>query len=151
MLAGQYFYENGEFNAGRAFVVFGAGSSAPTIGGDLNLAVAAGGTVPITTADLLSEDPVSAPADILFNVVGATDAFVALAAAPTVAIDRFTQAQVDASEVVFVSTVGAGAPDAGSIQLRAVDRFGDTSIEGTGAVPAAVLSSTLTSGPRLVC
>lgn len=149
MFAGQYFYENGQFNAGRAFVVYGAGSSAPTIGGDLNVAVAAGGTVAITAADLLGEDPASDPADILFNVVGATDAFVALAAAPTVAIDRFTQAQVDANEVVFVSTAGAGAPDAGSIQLRAVDRFGDTSIEGTGAVPAAVLSSTLAAAATI--
>jgi len=84
----------------------------PHMSGDLNLSVARGGSVQITTVDLTAFDPDDAAKDLTFTVSKPANGHVAFAADHSAAISTFTQADLEAGTVVFVHS-GASAPTAG--------------------------------------
>jgi cytoskeletal protein CcmA (bactofilin family) len=73
----------------------------PGIAGDLDLTVVKGRTVPITREDLHAVDPDDTAKDLTFTVSNATNGFVALSGAPRRAATTFTQADLDAGQVLF--------------------------------------------------
>ena len=73
----------------------------PSVGGDLNLEVAKGHTVPITMQDVTAMDPDDAATDLKFTVTKAKNGFVALLSAPKRAVSTFTQADLEAGRVAF--------------------------------------------------
>ena len=73
----------------------------PSVGGDLNLEVAKGYSVPITLQDLTALDPDDAAKDLKFTVTKAKHGFVALATAPKRAVNTFTQADLESGRVLF--------------------------------------------------
>jgi hypothetical protein len=69
----------------------------------LSIVVNEGGTAVITRDWLLFEDESQSPEDITYHVVaGLVHGQLELASAPGVAVNRFTQADVDAGEVLYV-------------------------------------------------
>lgn len=97
----------GEVEYGRLELAMGGELSAavrnvpPEISGDLDLAVAKGGTVRVTIRDLNALDPDDAPEDLVFKVSKAEHGFVTLASAPTAPAKSFTQADLAAGKVSF--------------------------------------------------
>ena len=85
---------------------------APEIGGDLDVSVARGKTVTITTADLSAFDPDNAAKDLTFSVSKPVNGFVALSSKPKSSVTKFTQADLESGHVLFVhdgSQSGKGA------------------------------------------
>jgi cytoskeletal protein CcmA (bactofilin family) len=74
----------------------------PELGGDLNLTVRRGRTAKVLTSDLTAYDPDDSPDRLTFSVSNAQGGFVALARAPAAAVERFTQADLQAGAVLFV-------------------------------------------------
>ena len=74
----------------------------PSIGGDLNLEVRQGRSVPITLQDLTALDPDDHGSDLRFTVTNPRNGFVALLTAPQRAVDAFTQADLEAGRVAFI-------------------------------------------------
>ena len=74
----------------------------PSVGGDLNLEVAKGRSVPITLQDLTALDPDDKATDLRFTVTKANNGFVALATAPQRPVKTFTQADLEAGRVTFM-------------------------------------------------
>jgi hypothetical protein len=85
------------------------------------------GSTTIMPASLSAVDAVSPPASVTFTVTtGAVHGFVALASAPSVPISTFTQAQVNAGQIVYTSLGTTTTPtDAFSFQVS--DAVGNTS------------------------
>ena len=77
----------------------------PVISGtsDLAITVNQGGAVTLTTADLSATDGDNSADQITFNVTSPLHGHVALSGTPTTAITSFTQAQLAAGSVLFVS------------------------------------------------
>lgn len=73
----------------------------PAIFGDLDLNVARGQAVPITTADLTAVDPDDAAASLTYTVSAPTNGFVEMADAPNAAVEAFTQADLENNKVAF--------------------------------------------------
>ncbi len=73
----------------------------PTIGGDLEVSVARGQAVPITLGDLAAFDPDNAAHELVFTVSNTQHGFVSLTAAPTTPVRRFSQADLEAGNVLF--------------------------------------------------
>jgi cytoskeletal protein CcmA (bactofilin family) len=73
----------------------------PTIAGDLGLAVNRGRTVAITLNDLTAFDPDDKAKDLTFTVSNARNGFVSLTGAPSQAVTRFTQADLQNGAVMF--------------------------------------------------
>lgn len=73
----------------------------PAIFGDLDLTVARGKAVRITTADLTAVDPDDAATSLTYTVSAPTNGFVELADAPNAAIDAFTQADLEGNKIAF--------------------------------------------------
>ena len=97
----------------------------PSLGGDLNLEVAKGYSVPITLQDLTALDPDDAARDLRFTVTRANSGFVALASAPKRAVTNFTQADLELGSVAFMhdGTNGGGA----GFDIQVADHTGATS------------------------
>ena len=74
----------------------------PTIGGDLAVTLSKGGSVVLTTVDLRAIDPDDDAANLTFTVSGVTHGHLALVSAPGSSIPSFTEAQLEAGQVVFV-------------------------------------------------
>ena len=81
----------------------------PSIGGDLDLSVARGRTVRITPADLSAIDPDDAPDALTFRVWNISGGMITLSSAPGVAVETFTQADLNAGHVSFAHDGSAGA------------------------------------------
>ncbi len=81
----------------------------PAISGDLSVALYQGGKVVLTPADLAAADVDNSSSQLTFNVTGTTRGHVALASAPATTITSFTQAQLAAGLVAFVSDGTANA------------------------------------------
>ena len=97
----------------------------PSVGGDLNLEVAKGRSVPITMQDITALDPDDAARDLRFTVTRANSGFVALASAPKRAVTNFTQADLESGNVAFMHD-GSNGGRAG-FDIQVADRSGATS------------------------
>ncbi|MDX2258878.1 MAG: polymer-forming cytoskeletal protein [Hyphomicrobiaceae bacterium] len=97
----------------------------PHLAGDFNVAVKRGGVVVITTDDLTALDPDDVAADLVYSVTKPAHGFVALASASSTPVTRFTQADLEAAQVIFVHD-GSSEPAAGFDTLVA-DAKGATS------------------------
>lgn len=100
---------------------------APEIGGDLDVSVARGKAVTITTADLSAFDPDDAAEDLTFSISKPVNGFVALTSAPKSAITKFTQVDLEGGKVLFVHD-GSG-PGKGAFDVVVTDAKGATSGE----------------------
>jgi cytoskeletal protein CcmA (bactofilin family) len=94
----------------------------PTIGGDLDLAVAKGRSVRITLQDLNALDPDDKSHDLTFTVSGARNGRVTLANEPERAVETFTQADLERGSVQFMHD-GTDAQDA-SFDVVVADKAG---------------------------
>lgn len=97
----------------------------PGIGGDLNLQVAKGHSVPITLQDLTALDPDDTAADLRFTITKASNGFVALSTAPQRPVKTFTQADLEAGQVTFMHDGTNSAVAAFDVVVA--DRSGATS------------------------
>ncbi len=73
----------------------------PAIFGDLDLTVARGQAVRITTADLTAVDPDDAATALIYTVSAPANGFVEMADAPNAAIEAFTQADLESNKIAF--------------------------------------------------
>ncbi len=125
-------------NAGEAYVIYGAVGAvaeAPVITGDLRLEAPQGQSGAITTADLSASESGAVPADLLYHVTNAVGGFVAAFDAPGAPITTFTQADVDAGQVVFSNDAGT---ELGSFDVTVTDLDGDVGGPVTVAVQSTV-------------
>ena len=106
----------------------------PVLGGDLNLEVAKGRSVPITLQDLNALDPDDHSKDLKFTISNARNGFVALSSAPKKSVTAFTQADLEAGRVAFMHD-GRSTNPAG-FDIVVADRSGASS--GAQAVKVAV-------------
>lgn len=97
----------------------------PGIAGDLDLTVQNGRSVRITIEDLHALDPDDAAKDLVFTVSNPRNGFVALADAPSRAIVKFTQADLEGGRVGF--THDGSATQSASFDIVVADRAGATS------------------------
>lgn len=97
----------------------------PSVGGDLDLSVRRGRTVKITPADLSAIDPDDAPDALTFKVSNVAGGMITQSGAPGLAVDTFTQADLNAGRVYFAHD-GSGAERA-SFQVVVSDDDGATS------------------------
>ena len=76
----------------------------PTINGDLGISVDKGGSVVLTTADFYAVDPDNGTSanNLTFTVSNPTHGYVAFLAAPQIMITNFTEADLEAGNVIFV-------------------------------------------------
>lgn len=97
----------------------------PAIAGDLDLAVAKGRSVRLTTSDLTALDPDDKSQHLTFSVSNAANGHLALAAAPGQPITSFTQEDLEQGRVVFQHD---GSPaDTARFDVTVADRSGGTS------------------------
>jgi len=75
-----------------------------------NLTVSEGQTVALTSANLNTADPENSPSELIYAVTNVTGGQFELASSPGTAITSFSQAQVNAGEVVFVHDGNEAAP-----------------------------------------
>lgn len=97
----------------------------PSVGGDLDLSVRRGRTVKITPTDLSAIDPDDAPDALTFKVSNVAGGMITQSGAPGLAVDTFTQADLNAGRVYFAHD-GSGAERA-SFQVVVSDDDGATS------------------------
>lgn len=122
---------SGNVKYGRLALEMGGNLSAemhnvpPSVGGDLNLEVGKGGSVPITLQDLTALDPDDAARDLKFTVTQAKNGFVSLSTAPKRAVSTFTQADLEAGRVSFMHDGTNGG--AAGFDIVVADRTGATS------------------------
>lgn len=122
---------SGNVKYGRLALEMGGNLSAemrnvpPSVGGDLQLEVSKGHSVPITLQDLTALDPDDAARDLRFTVTKANHGFVVLSSAPKRAISTFTQADLEAGRVAFMHDGANGG--AASFDIVVADHTGATS------------------------
>lgn len=122
---------SGNVRYGRLALEMGGSLSAevrnvpPSVGGDLNLEVTKGRSVPITLQDLTALDPDDKSTDLRFTITNANHGFVALATAPQRPVQTFTQADLEAGHVTFIHD-GTNSSIAG-FDIVVADRSGATS------------------------
>ncbi|MFM1813386.1 MAG: hypothetical protein RLZ98_81 [Pseudomonadota bacterium] len=97
----------------------------PALAGDLELSVGRGGSVVVTTVDLTAIDPDNTAKDLTFTVSEETAGFVALASAPALKVQTFTQAELEGRKVTFVHDGSAGS--SASFKVVVMDAAGATS------------------------
>lgn len=97
----------------------------PAIAGDLDLAVAKGRSVRLTTADLTAVDPDDKSHNLTFSVSNATNGYLAYATAPTQPISSFTQEDLEQGYVVFAHDGSPG--ETARFDVSVADRSGATS------------------------
>ena len=107
----------------------------PTIGGDLDLAVAKGRSVRITLQDLNALDPDDKAQDLTFTVSGARNGRVTLSNDPDRPVQTFTQADLERGSVMFLHD-GTDTLDA-SFDVVVADKAGASS-GGAQTVKVAV-------------
>jgi cytoskeletal protein CcmA (bactofilin family) len=94
----------------------------PELEGDFQIVVRKGRSVALTTADITAFDPDNAASELNFRVASPSQGHIARAASPAVAIDSFTQAELEAGGILFVHD-GASGGD-GSFDVRVFDGSG---------------------------
>jgi len=106
----------------------------PSLGGDLNLEVPKGRSVPITLQDLNALDPDDLAKDLKFTISNPRNGFVALSSAPRKSVTAFTQADLEAGRVAFMHD--GRSSDLASFDIVVADRSGASS--GAQTVKVAV-------------
>ena len=121
----------GYIDFGTANVDITAVNDAPLLDTNNGAATTIGGTVTISTGVLNTTDVDDAPTELTYTVTGTAHGQVELASNPGVAVGSFTQAQVDAGDVVFVHDGLTGAN--GSVDFTVADggEDGATTTNGT--------------------
>ncbi|MBR1177225.1 VCBS domain-containing protein [Bradyrhizobium sp. KB893862 SZCCT0404] len=84
-------------------ITISGANDAPVLSGDNAAALLQGLATTITTADLSVSDVDNSASQLTFNISSTQRGYVALSSAPGVAITSFTQAQLAAGQVIFVS------------------------------------------------
>jgi cytoskeletal protein CcmA (bactofilin family) len=107
----------------------------PSLAGDLDLAVARGQSVRITTADLSAIDPDDAPVSLTFKVSNMAGGMITRRDAPGRGVETFTQADLMAGSVYFAHDGGGG--ETASFDVMVSDDDGATS-GATQSVKVAV-------------
>jgi cytoskeletal protein CcmA (bactofilin family) len=97
----------------------------PSLGGDFNLEVAKGRSVPITLQDLNALDPDDVAKDLKFTVSRARNGFVALSSSPKKSVSTFTQADLEGGFVTF--THDGRSTELAGFDIVVADRSGGTS------------------------
>jgi cytoskeletal protein CcmA (bactofilin family) len=97
----------------------------PTLGGDFQLEVAKGRSVPITLQDLNALDPDNVAKDLKFTISKARNGFVALSSAPKKSVSTFTQADLEAGLVAFMHD--GRSTDSAGFDIVVADTSGGTS------------------------
>lgn len=97
----------------------------PAIAGDLDLAVARGGSVRLTTADLTALDPDDQSHQLTFSVSNAANGYLAFASAPGQAVISFTQEDLEQGRIVFTHDGSQG--ETARFDISVADRSGATS------------------------
>jgi cytoskeletal protein CcmA (bactofilin family) len=97
----------------------------PSIAGDLAVTVERGRTVKLTLQDLNAVDPDDTSKDLIFTVGSARSGFVAMAAAPSKPVTKFTQADLETGKVLFCHD--GTRSTAGSFDIVVADRTGASS------------------------
>jgi hypothetical protein len=93
-------------------------NDAPTIVGDLALTLTQGGAVALTTVDLRAVDPDNAACELFFTASSVQHGHLAFADNPGSGITCFTEAQLEAGQVIFVHD---GSGSAGSFSVSVTD------------------------------
>jgi cytoskeletal protein CcmA (bactofilin family) len=96
----------------------------PGIAGDLNVVVRKGRSVRVTSADLTAIDPDDKTDALVYRVSNPAGGFVANASASTTSISTFTEADIQAGNILFVHD---GAARSGSFDAQVADASGATS------------------------
>lgn len=110
----------------------------PAIAGDLDLTVAKGRSVRLTTADLTALDPDDKSQHLTFSVSNAANGHVAFASDPGQPVASFTQDDLEQGRVVFAHDGSSG--ETARFDVSVADRSGATSGHAQ-AVKVAVRSS----------
>jgi cytoskeletal protein CcmA (bactofilin family) len=97
----------------------------PAIAGDLDLAVARGRSVRLTTADLTALDPDDKSHNLTFSVSNAANGYLAFASAPGQPVASFTQDDLEQGRVVFAHDGSPG--ETARFDVSVADRSGATS------------------------
>lgn len=122
---------SGDVKYGQLAMELGAELSAdvrnvpPSLFGDLDLLVARGQAVQITTVDLTAIDPDGSAASLIYAVTRPSNGYVELAETPGKPIETFTQADLEAGRVSFRHD-GNGSGQA-SFDVVVMDHAGATS------------------------
>jgi len=121
----------GNVHYGHLAMQHGAGLHAdvrnvpPTLAGDLQVQVHRGGSVVVSTMDLTALDPTETPDHLVYRVTNVRNGHLALIAKPYSPVTDFTQADLNAGQVMFVHD-GTTAP-AASFDAVVSDHTGLTS------------------------
>jgi cytoskeletal protein CcmA (bactofilin family) len=97
----------------------------PAIAGDLDLTVAKGRSVRLTSSDLTAVDPDDKSHNLTFSVSNATNGYLAFAAAPAQPVTSFTREDLDEGRVLFAHDGSPG--DTAQFDVSVADRSGATS------------------------
>jgi cytoskeletal protein CcmA (bactofilin family) len=97
----------------------------PSIAGDLDLTVSKGRSVRITTADLTAIDPDDTADALTFRVSNVSGGMITQTGAPGLAVETFTQADLEAGRVLFVHD--GGPADTASFNVVVTDDDGASS------------------------
>ncbi|MEQ1715226.1 MAG: polymer-forming cytoskeletal protein [Hyphomicrobium sp.] len=122
---------SGNVKYGRLAMEEGADLSAtvrnvpPSVSGDLDIAVARGRSVRITTADLSAVDPDDHASNLTFSVSNAANGYITFAGSPAEPITSFTQADLQQGKVLFAHD-GTDTPTA-KFDVVVADKAGSTS------------------------
>lgn len=97
----------------------------PAIAGDLDLTVARGRSVRLTTADLTAIDPDDKSHNLTFSVSNAANGYLAFASVPGQPVTSFTQDDLEQGRVVFAHDGSPG--EKARFDVSVADRSGATS------------------------
>ena len=97
----------------------------PSLAGDFKLEVARGRSVAIKPADLSAFDPDNSSEELFFAVSNPIRGFIAYSSFPTQAVSQFTDADLEAGQIVFTHDGSAGS--VGSFDVQVTDKAGATS------------------------
>jgi len=108
----------------------------PQLTGDFQISVRKGRSVRISTEDIAAVDPDDTAKSLTFTVSAPVNGFVSFLAAPGTPIARFTQAELEAGQVLFVHRGSDTSP--ASFDVIVTDKAGAQSAART--VKAAVVA-----------
>ncbi len=97
----------------------------PEIAGDMQISVARGQSVLVTTLDLTAIDPDDSADNLTYTVADKSNGHIAMSEAPQTPVQHFTQRDLEAGRVLFVHS-GAADP-AASFSVVVADAAGATS------------------------
>ena len=116
-------------------------NQSPTAAGDLAIEVDEGATYVLTVADLSATDPDDVAGNLTWRVTtDAGNGHLALSSAPATAITSFTQAQVEAGDVIYVHDGGQTTADSFTVQVED---------DGTPALAAPAVTVAVSVSPTV--